>query len=98
MTLKLANGMVVLFPGSGVTGRCLRCAVWAAWAACATRSDDAAVGADDLAVDPVAGGRGEEGDVLGCVGRGAEPFQRGLGRQAGDGLFVLAVEEQVGGG
>src|SRR5882724_5316876 len=60
-------------------------------------SDDSAVGADDLSVDPVAGRGGQERDDLGNVVRGAEALQRGLGGQAGDGLLVLAVQEEVGG-
>ena len=50
------------------------------------RSDDAAPGPHDLAVDPVLGRAGEEGDDLGDVFRGAEPPEGWLGGEAGDGL------------
>jgi hypothetical protein len=45
------------------------------------RSDDASVGADGLAVDPVAGAAGEERDDRGdVVGRAASLERDGLGR------------------
>ncbi|AEY89955.1 helix-turn-helix domain protein [Streptomyces hygroscopicus subsp. jinggangensis 5008] len=45
----------------------------------------------------MAGRGGQERDDLGDVGRGTEALQRGLGGQAGNGLLVLAVQEQIGG-
>ena len=59
-------------------------------------SDDAAVGAQHLAVDPAAVGAGEEGDGVGDVLRLAEALQRGQLRHAIDDLLRLAVEEQIG--
>jgi hypothetical protein len=60
-------------------------------------SGGAAVGQDDLAVDP-AGRAGQERDDLGDVGGGAEALQRGRGGGAVDGGLVLALEVQGGGG
>src|SRR5262249_28749254 len=60
-------------------------------------SGDAAVGVDDLAVDPPAR-PGQEGDHLGDVRGSAQAPERGAGRGLGDGLLVSAAEEHGGGG
>src|ERR1039457_3102551 len=64
---------------------------------CGGRLGEAAVGEDDLAVDP-AGGAGEEGDGLGDVLGLAEALEGGGLGQVRDGRVVLSVEEQCGGG
>src|SRR5207302_3829469 len=60
-------------------------------------SHDAAVDAEHLTVHP-AGGTGEKSYGLGDVLRDTEPLQWRLRGHAGDGLLVLAVEEESGGG
>src|ERR1700722_14441736 len=61
-------------------------------------SDDPAIGAQRLAVDPDAVRAGKEGDRGGDVLGLAEPFEWGRLGQAVDHLLWLAVEEQPGGG
>src|ERR1700731_1376737 len=59
-------------------------------------SDDPAVEAQRLAVDPASVGPGEKGDGCGNVFGLAEPFERRELRQPVDELRRLAVQEQVG--
>jgi hypothetical protein len=58
-------------------------------------SDDPAIGAQRLAVDPGAVGTGEEGDGGGDVRRLAQALQRRQLGEAVDDLLRLAVQEQV---
>jgi hypothetical protein len=58
-------------------------------------SDDAAIGAQHLAVDPGTVRSCEEGDGTRYVLRSAEPLERGELRKAVPDLVRLALEKQV---